>query len=318
MRPRAAHDDSSASNAPNKKARRKAAKGIKRKTAKQKMAAQAAQAQDQGNGIQGQNVQNQGQPRGQGVQETIPSATANGPGRDPVIPPSAESGGTPDPHPTYLAHAALPPTRLSSPRTILIVMDLNGTLLFRPDRRKSHNFVQRPHAGPFMEYCIDVFRVAVWSSARPQNVAIMCEQLLGPERRGRLVASWGRDRFGLSHKDYNSRVQCYKRLQSVWADPAIQASHPEAATGGRWDQSNTVLVDDSAEKARTEPHNLLRIPEYGGNPVEGGDVLPQVHDYLNELSWQSDVSRFIRLNPFRLDTEYRLPPQDADAPSIGQ
>jgi len=138
----------------------------------------------------------------------------------------------------------------------------------------------------------------------------MCDKLL-PSEEGvpqhqqlveRVVAIWGRDRFGLDKDDYYRRVQCYKRLSKLWGDDAVARSHPNYEGGGRWNQGNTVLVDDSLEKARAEPHNLVRIPEYAGLP-ERPDILPQVHDYINELCFQSDVSTYIRCNPFQAEIE---------------
>ncbi|KAI5865442.1 HAD-like protein [Durotheca rogersii] len=221
------------------------------------------------------------------------------------VPPSEASGGIPDPTPEYLLQASLPPARLALPRKILVVIDLNGTLLFRPNRRKQPTaFVKRPYAREFLSYCIDTFAVAIWSSARPSNVSQMCQQLMTPEYRERVVAVWGRDRFNLSELDYNARVQCYKRLSILWGDPAVAESHPQAATGGRWSQRDTVLVDDSLEKGRSEPHNLICIPEFSGNDDDGGDnnapdtILPQVHDYINECSFQSDISAFMYSQPF--------------------
>ena len=187
-------------------------------------------------------------------------------------------------------------------------MDLNGTLLHRPSRKMSHRFVARPHAKHFLNYCLDTFYLAIWSSARPANVDKMVSGLLSPEQQERCLVIWGRDHFGLSEEDYNSRVQCYKRLDKLWNDPRIAASHPDAGSGGRWDQSNTVLVDDSEEKARSEPHNILALPEYTGSDNEVEEVLPQVHDYLNTLAWQEDISRYIRDNKFELSPSYSLPP----------
>ncbi|KAM0285140.1 hypothetical protein ACHAQH_001569 [Verticillium albo-atrum] len=230
--------------------------------------------------------------------------------RDKVVAPSTASGGIPNPTPAYLAQAQNLPTTLLRPRAILVVLDLNGTLLHRPDRRKSHNFIERPYAKRFMHYCIDTFHVAVWSSARPENVAKMVAQLaegggdVAPASyANRLIAAWGRDKFDLTSSDYVKRVQCYKRLQRVWADQAVQASHPD---GLRWDQTNTVLVDDSLEKARSEPFNLLRIPEFFGDANEATEVLPQVHDYINALCYQADISQYIRLHPFELRGDYTL------------
>ncbi|KAI0011159.1 hypothetical protein F4779DRAFT_574516 [Xylariaceae sp. FL0662B] len=219
--------------------------------------------------------------------------------RSPKQPPSAASGGIPEPTPEYLMLASLPPFILPYTRRILVVIDLNGTLLFRPSRTNPTSFIERPHARVFLSYCIEVFNVVIWSSAKPNNVYSMCKQLMTEEQLSRVVAIWGRDRFNLSRSDYTKRVDCYKRLTTLWADPAIAASHPDAENGARWSQKDTVLVDDSVEKARSEPYNLVEIPEFKGNPREDDRVLPQVHDYLNECSRQADISTYMRVSPFR-------------------
>ncbi|KAJ8121828.1 hypothetical protein O1611_g9998 [Lasiodiplodia mahajangana] len=227
--------------------------------------------------------------------------------RDEIIQPSPESGGIPDPTHEYLTIASHPPFLLPQPRNILVVVDLNGTLLHRPNRHNPTLFVERPYARPFLSYCINTFTVVIWSSARPENVNRMCKQLLTPKDRAKVVAVWGRDSFGFSEADYNQRVQCYKRLTSLWNDPIIAASHPMAANGEKWNQSNTVLVDDSSEKARSEPFNLVQIPEFKGNAAEPGFVLPQVHDYLNDCSQQANVSAYMKSRPFMSKPEFTLP-----------
>jgi hypothetical protein len=58
------------------------------------------------------------------------------------------------------------------------------------------------------------------------------------------------------------------------------------------------LIDDSLEKGRSEPFNLVEIPEFFGDEMEIGEFLPQVHDFLNHLSMQSNVSACIRAQPF--------------------
>jgi hypothetical protein len=190
-------------------------------------------------------------------------------------------------------------------------MDLNGTLLYRPNKRNPFNFIQRPHAREFLNYCIDTFHVAIWSSARPENVDKMVAQLLSPAQRAKCVVIWARDQLGLCPADYSARVQVYKRLGVIWNDPHVLASHPVAAHGQRWDQTNTVLVDDSIEKGRSEPYNILQLPEFEGLKTEPLDVLPQVHDYLNTLCYQANISSYIRDRPFQVNPNYTLtPPQD--------
>ncbi|KAI0119902.1 HAD-like domain-containing protein [Nemania sp. FL0031] len=226
--------------------------------------------------------------------------------RDRIIQPSPQSGGVPEPTQDYLTVASHPPFLLPQPRNMLVVVDLNGTLLHRPNRRDPTRFVERPYARPFLSYCVNTFTVVIWSSARPDNVSNMCRQLLTPEDRSKVVAVWGRDSFGLSKNDYNQRVQCYKRLTALWNDPVIAASHPMAANGEKWNQSNTVLVDDSLEKARSEPFNLIQIPEFAGDAEEPGFVLPQVHDYLNTCSQQANVSAYMKSQPFMTRLEFTL------------
>lgn len=219
--------------------------------------------------------------------------------RDEKVSPSKASGGIPNPTAEYLAASSIVPYLLPQPQHLLVVIDLNGTLLFRPSRKQPTKFVARPNTAPFLKYCVDTFSVVIWSSARPENVTHMCNAILTPELKGKVIAIWGRDKFGLSKQDFDLRVQCYKRLTTLWNDRTIAKSHPEYASGGRWDQTNTVLVDDSLEKGRSEPFNLIEVPEFFGNADEQGRILPQVHDHLNHLSMHSNVSACLRSGPFR-------------------
>lgn len=216
-------------------------------------------------------------------------------GRGQKVAPSQASGGIPSPTSSYLAGSDVPAQRLEIPQHLLVVIDLNGTILYRPNRAAPRRVIARPHASRFLQYCIDTFTVVIWSSARPDNVAAIVDAILPKEYQKKCVAIWGRDKFKLSQADFNARVQCYKRLSTVWSDPGIARSHPD---GRVWNQSNTVLVDDSVEKGRSEPFNIIPIPEYMGDRNETTDMLPQVHDYLNQLSSHSNVSSYMKQMPF--------------------
>ncbi|KAF4629449.1 hypothetical protein G7Y89_g8693 [Cudoniella acicularis] len=220
--------------------------------------------------------------------------------RDAKVAPSRASGGIPDPTRPYLSTSAIPAIPLTTPQHLLVIIDLNGTMVFRPSRKAPTKYVPRPHAKRFLEYCINTFNVIIWSSAKPENVNYIVDSIISPELRKQVIAIWGRDKFGLSPKDYDMRVQCYKRLTTIWDHPLVAKSHPEFASGGRWDQTNTVLVDDSVEKGRSEPFNIIKIPEFFGDANERGEILPQVHDYLNYLSLHSNVSACLRATPFRV------------------
>ncbi|KAI1375139.1 HAD-like domain-containing protein [Hypoxylon crocopeplum] len=221
------------------------------------------------------------------------------------IAPSAASGGVPDPTPEYLMTASVPPFQLPYARQLLVIVDLNGTMLYRPDRFRASAFIERPHARTFLTYLINTFNVIIWSSARDHNVRKMCGQLLTPQQIERVII-FGRGDFGLSAEDELLHVQCYKRLSRIWDKKVVQRKHPGRAAGERWSQANTILVDDSLEKARSEPYNLIQIPEFLGETKDESNVLPQVHDYINECARQANVSAYIRSRPFRVVPNWEL------------
>lgn len=79
------------------------------------------------------------------------------------------------------------------------------------------------------------------------------------------------------------------KLEDGWKEP------PAA----KWDQSNTVLLDDSVDKAASEPHNLLQIDEFTKeNMHDGQDVLGRVLAHIEGLRWEADVSSALRERPF--------------------
>ncbi|KAI9826888.1 MAG: hypothetical protein M1832_005827 [Thelocarpon impressellum] len=206
--------------------------------------------------------------------------------------------------PAYLSQAGAEPVKLDVPQPLLLVLDLNGTLLFRPSRASPTSFRARPDLEAFVAYIMSSYSVMVWSSAKPQNVARMCDKIFSRQQRQCVVAEWGRDRLGLSAAQYNAKLQVYKQLEKVWRDAAIAAAHPCYGAGARWDQSNTVLIDDSLLKAASQPHNILPVPEYVGKPENGARPLREAVAYLEELSWYGDVSAFMRARPFAVGADW--------------
>ena len=180
---------------------------------------------------------------------------------------------------------------------LLVILDMNGTLLFRK-ARGGRAFVGRPRVNEFIQYLLAHHKVMVWSSAKPENVNGMSEKLFTKEERDQLVAIWARDTLRIPPKHYNSKVQCYKQLTWVWEnEEVLQAS--KLGQGERWSQANTVLIDDSALKAVSEPHNLVEIEEFEDREDQKNtDVLGQVVQYLEKLKYETDVSAYMREQPF--------------------
>lgn len=120
------------------------------------------------------------------------------------------------------------------------------------------------------------------------------------------IRQWARDTLDLTRREYVEKVQVYKRLDRVWASDDIQKYHRAYSSGGRWDQSNTVLIDDSTLKAAKQPFNLLEIPEYVRQDHEASErkssVLARVTAYLETLRQWDDVSCYIRSSKFEAET----------------
>ncbi|KAI4682867.1 hypothetical protein J4E81_009490 [Alternaria sp. BMP 2799] len=221
----------------------------------------------------------------------------------------------PAPQPTqeYLDQAAAEPTTNETPGQMLVILDLNGTVLFRPNKN-AKTMIERPYLKPFLRYLFENFKVMVWSSARPDNVKSLVSQALDNDLRSKLVAQWARDSFGLSPTNYQQNVQVYKNLKLVWSRSQIQSFHPDYEAGSRFGQHNTVLIDDSSLKASAQPHNLLEIPEFCATPEQmQGDVLREVAGYLEALRRQADVSQFIKKVPFTAGGGWTFDWPDADA-----
>lgn len=205
----------------------------------------------------------------------------------------------PTPSQDYFQNARQVLQTLDAPRQLLIVLDLNGTLLYRKPRGGS-TFVARPKVNEFIQYLLGSHKVMVWSSAKPENVNPMCKKLFDEEDFQQLVAVWARDTLRIPAHAYSSKVQVYKQLSWIWNDEGIAATTPEPA--GVWDQSNTVLIDDSMEKAASEPHNLICLEEFQDRKDQKeSDVLGQVVKYLEMLKSEKDVSAFMQRSPFMYD-----------------
>lgn len=226
--------------------------------------------------------------------KAYPTTAPTGRSREPKI-------MLPAPKPTeaYIAQATAEPSTVELSGRVLVILDLNGTLLYRPSKNKK-TMVARPFLIPFLRYLFSNFAVMVWSSARPENVASLVEQSLEEDLRKILVAQWARDAFHLKPEHYNRNVQVYKNLDLVWAKDEIQKQHPDYETGGRFGQHNTVLIDDTILKAAAQPHNLLQISEFSATPQQmREDKLREVAGYLEVLRTQQDVSKFMKREPFQ-------------------
>lgn len=146
--------------------------------------------------------------------------------------------------------------------------------------------------------------VMIWSSAREHNVERLCNSIFQEVGIAAPTHRWHRGQFRLSPALFDLNIQLYKQLSWVWSDASIRKSFGRT---NAFSQTDTILIDDSAEKALSEPFNLLQIDEYDGSDTQT-DVLGQVVEYLEVARRNSDVSSFMRSSPFIFRAGYS-PPQ---------
>ncbi|KAF9282589.1 hypothetical protein BGZ68_005865 [Mortierella alpina] len=205
--------------------------------------------------------------------------------------------------PSYTTVAAKTPVTLKEPRKLLVILDLNGTLFYR-NKANRRSVTARPHLGKFLDFLFEHCRVMVWSSAQPHSVKAMLSLGFG-DRVSRLDRVWSRDHFRLPAVDYARKVLTIKDLEYVWegiekektAQPDA-GKHPKYAV--QFDQTNTVLIDDSKHKTQLQPHNGLALRDFDQDLARAGTdtELLKVRAYLEKLIYQENVSAYMRLHPF--------------------
>ncbi|KAG0993022.1 hypothetical protein G6F28_007083 [Rhizopus arrhizus] len=189
----------------------------------------------------------------------------------------------------YLESVKQPSVTLKEPKEQLLILDLNGTLVSIA-RRNACMYV-RPFSDLFFDYIFQHFTVMVWSSARSESVNYMC-RIFG-SLQSKLALIWDHFSLGPSFSEHGRKVVTIKDLEKVW-------QHFEP---GRFDVTNTILLDDSAHKAVLQPFNLIQPTKFqyhSSSFLSSGECeLMQLLSYLKSLRYQSNVSNYIHSHPYQ-------------------
>jgi hypothetical protein len=212
----------------------------------------------------------------------------------------------------YLNIVSQPSIDLVQPSPKLIILDLNGTLVYR---KKTRNIILRPFTDEFAKYLFtddNNFFVMVWSTARPENVHLMVDTVFGDQKE-KLIAIWGRDKFGFTEQEYNSHTKSIKNLDTVW-----NALNPQIASGNffnnntleissklTFDATNTILIDDSRYKTQLQPYNAIHPREFDRECVrnDGDSELKKIIEYLEVIKYQSNIASYMKENPFSIESD---------------
>lgn len=193
-------------------------------------------------------------------------------------------------------------------RKKLLVLDLNGLLadIVSPlaDCKADINIgrraiFKRPFCEEFLKFCFDKFEVGIWSSRKKNNVDRITEFLLGDMKK-RLLFCWDMSYCAtttLGSLENRHKYVVFKDLNQLWEkhDPRLPWQK------GDYNESNTVLLDDSPYKALLNPPYTAIFPQSYSHQNKSDTSLGNGGDlrlHLEKLVEAENVQDFIKKNPF--------------------
>ncbi len=158
---------------------------------------------------------------------------------------------------------------------VLVILDLNGTLLHTTHQRKDgydyrtrYKYIfYRPGMWDFLKFLNDHSRVklAVWTSCTSENAQTIVKRVF---YRIPLEFCFSReDCIEVPGPGYKT----IKDLTRVWKRFPL------------WNKSNTIMIDDSADKLQEQPDNLIQVTEFIGEDRISDTALADLQKKLANL-----------------------------------
>ncbi|CAN4100370.1 unnamed protein product [Withania somnifera] len=159
---------------------------------------------------------------------------------------------------------------------------------------------KRPFHDDFLQFCFERFNVGVWSSRIKRNMELVLDFLFG-DAKHKLLFCWDQSHctdtgFPVVGRRRTKPI-ILKKLKKLWDkyEPDLPWER------GEYDESNTLLLDDSPHKALCNPPYTAIFPNSYHYMDENDDSLGPGGDlrvYLEGLSMAENVQKYIESNPF--------------------
>ncbi|KAF7806273.1 putative FCP1 likey domain-containing protein [Senna tora] len=208
-----------------------------------------------------------------------------------------------------ITHVPLGKTITSHSKKKLLVLDVNGLLAdfvehvpwgYEPDTWISSKAVfKRPFCDDFLEFCFDRFYVGVWSSRHKYNVDAAIRFLMG-KSASKLLFCW--NQYQCTKTDFETvenrdKPLVFKELRKLWEklEPGLPWEK------GEFNESNTLLLDDSPHKALLNPEHTAIFPySYNFRDRRDSSLGPggDLRAYLEGLAMAEKVQEYVASNPF--------------------
>ncbi|KAL1338233.1 hypothetical protein HN51_032916 [Arachis hypogaea] len=191
----------------------------------------------------------------------------------------------------------------------LLVLDINGLLVdlvYPPPNDQNPDTIirgvavfKRPFYLDFLKFCFERFEVSIWSSRSRRNVEPIVEYLMG-EMKNKLLFCWDYSHCtGTSFKtfeDSHKELQ-FKDMKKVWDKQFPNLPWDK----GYYNESNTLLLDDSPYKALLNPpyttlfpHTFTYKNKSDNSLGAGGDL----REYIGDLVNVENVPKYVEEHPF--------------------
>lgn len=194
-------------------------------------------------------------------------------------------------------------------RKKLLILDLNGLLVdivpyvphgCEPDIMIGRKSVfKRPFCDDFLQFCFERFDVGVWSSRTKRNVDDVIDFLMG-DNKSKLLFCWDQSHCtdtGFNTIENQNKPLLLKEVKKLWEKHDQNLPWQK----GDYNESNTLLLDDSPYKALRNPPYTAIFP-YTYQYVDkkdrslgrGGDL----RVYLEGLAMANNVQKYVQHYPF--------------------
>ncbi|CAI9263047.1 unnamed protein product [Lactuca saligna] len=197
----------------------------------------------------------------------------------------------------------------TKPGKKLLIFDINGLLADivspRPQDVQADYYIpkraifKRPYLDGFLRFCFERFNVGIWSSRTKQVLYPVVDFLLGDLKKN-LLFIWDNSfctNTGMKTLEDKYKPMVFKDLRKIWLKNGLGNSWME----GTFNESNTLLLDDSPYKALLNPKNTAIFPLSYSYKDKNDDFLGPNGDlrrYLEGLAESDDVKTYVEQHPF--------------------
>ncbi|XP_057436125.1 uncharacterized protein LOC130728623 isoform X2 [Lotus japonicus] len=190
----------------------------------------------------------------------------------------------------------------------LLVLDVNGLLVDivspPPKHKKADATIarkaifKRPYYLEFLNFCFENFEVGVWSSRTQKNVDNVIDYLMGNMKQ-RLLFCWGHSyctETSFKTLENKHKTLVFKDLRKIWenSDPSAQWEK------GYYNESNTLLLDDSPYKALLNPPRTSVFPhtyKFENQNDNSLAVEGDMRQYLEGLANADNMQKYVEEHP---------------------